>query len=292
MSVEKFLIINDLNFDLRQQLTNNYKFNSLDVEDVFTNTQLPKFELRETYIYIFLHFPEFDQQDKVYYNKELHCFLNSDQLLVINKNKMKNLKNFLSTKDLQNLDTPFRIFYEMLDYLVTLSFKDIIKFKQEIFSIEREIFKFENTQDNLKEILVLKRNLVYFTSTIHSLQIVIEDIQNKYGKTIGTEGLEKLDDSLDKIKKIFSSLNNYREHLKLLTETNETLINRYTNDILKILTSFSILSLIPSTIAAFFGMNVYFGWNNDSLWPLVGITLLTIMVTSFCYFFFRRKGWL
>lgn len=54
---------------------------------------------------------------------------------------------------------------------------------------------------------------------------------------------EAIDDSLDKIKKLINRLENFRETMKLLTETNEMLIARNTNDNIRRLTFINILLL-------------------------------------------------
>lgn len=54
---------------------------------------------------------------------------------------------------------------------------------------------------------------------------------------------EAIDDSLDKIKKLNNRLDNFRETMRLLTETNEMLIARSTNDNVRRLTLINVLLL-------------------------------------------------
>jgi Mg2+ and Co2+ transporter CorA len=84
--------------------------------------------------------------------------------------------------------------------------------------------------------------------------------------------------------------------MKLLTETNEMLIARNTNDNIRRLTLINILLLWPSAIGAFFGMNVHFGWmtvsETQNLIPVMTIILIMILSTVGMYAFFRIKKWI
>ena len=89
---------------------------------------------------------------------------------------------------------------------------------------------------------------------------MFEEVSLKHTDLIDDTGKESIDDSLDKIKKLINRLDNFREITKLLTETNEMIMARSTNQTVRRLTMFNVLLLVPSLTAAFFGMNVHFGW--------------------------------
>jgi Mg2+ and Co2+ transporter CorA len=72
---------------------------------------------------------------------------------------------------------------------------------------------------------------------------LLEDILRKNITLIDEVSREAIDDSLDKIKKLINRLENFRETMKLLTETNEMLIARNTNDNIRRLTFINILLL-------------------------------------------------
>lgn len=125
---------------------------------------------------------------------------------------------------------------------------------------------------------------------------MLEEIILKHSNLIDETGKEAIDDSLDKIKKLMNSLDNFRETMKLLTETNEMIIARNTNETVKRLTFVSILLLGPSFVAAFFGMNVHFGWlshlaeQNNTI-PAIIILCIMLFLTIGMFIFFRHKKW-
>jgi Mg2+ and Co2+ transporter CorA len=124
----------------------------------------------------------------------------------------------------------------------------------------------------------------------------LEDILRKNITLIDEVSQEAIDDSLDKIKKLNNRLDNFRETMRLLTETNEMLIARSTNDNVRRLTLINVLLLWPSAIGAFFGMNVHFGWmtvsETQNLTPMMIIIVIMLFSTVGMYLFFRLKKWI
>src|SRR5919198_667720 len=71
------------------------------------------------------------------------------------------------------------------------------------------------------------------------------------------------DDIVDASERIWDLLDNYKEVVEALEDTNESLISHQQNDILYVLTIFSVVLLPLTVITGFFGMNVHFpGYNS------------------------------
>jgi magnesium transporter len=86
-------------------------------------------------------------------------------------------------------------------------------------------------------------------------------------------------------------LENYKEVVEALEETNESVISHRVNDILRFLTAISVIVLPLTLIASIWGMNVGVPGEGDSedFWIVVGgMALLLIGMVAY----FRRRGWL
>lgn len=129
------------------------------------------------------------------------------------------------------------------------------------------------------------------------LEDMFDELTLKHSELIDGTGKEAIDDSLDKIKKLVNRLDNFRETMKLLTETNEMLMARSTNQNVRRLTLFNVLLLCPTLVAGFFGMNVHFGWftalsDNAAMSPLLTIIVAMVFITLATYHFFIWKKWI
>ncbi len=72
-----------LDKDLKDSMSSQYGIAELDIEDVFTDTQLSKIEARKTYLYVCLQFPEYDRSIRQFFIKEIHIFVAPKFLLLI-----------------------------------------------------------------------------------------------------------------------------------------------------------------------------------------------------------------
>ena len=86
-------------------------------------------------------------------------------------------------------------------------------------------------------------------------------------------------------------LENYKEVVDSLAETNESVISHRVNDILRVLTSISVIVLPLTLIASIWGMNSGVPGEQSlaAFWAIVGV-MLALLVGMVAYF--RRRGWL
>jgi magnesium transporter len=86
-------------------------------------------------------------------------------------------------------------------------------------------------------------------------------------------------------------LENYKEVVEALEDSNESVISHRVNDILRVLTAFSVIILPLTLIASLWGMNVGVPGEGDTedFWAIVG-GMAVLLVSMLAYF--RRRGWL
>jgi magnesium transporter len=291
----QFVFVQGLSDELEDALINEYKIQELEIEDIFTNTQLSKIEQRSDYLYTAFQFPEFDKNKGQFIIKEVHCLISNEFFLLIDKHHHKhaiqfnNLKSNLFDTGISSYD----LFYEMLDFFVTKDFRAISRFKSEINELEQDIFTFDIQNDLVQDILILKRNLSSFYSVVLPLSIVVTELQTKYATKLNRQDVEKLDDTLDKLKKMINNLDTMIKHANLLSESNNALIARSTNEVIRILTSISIIAIVPTMLFSFFGMNVFFGWSDSQNFvPLLGVVMLSLSLTFGVYLYFKKRDWI
>jgi len=99
------------------------------------------------------------------------------------------------------------------------------------------------------------------------------------------------DDIVDASERIWDLLDNFKEVVEALEDTNESVISHRQNDVLRILTVVSVVLLPLTLITGIFGMNVHFpGFETaGAFWAIAGFMLgLAVGLIAF----FRFKRWL
>nr|MBA2474883.1 magnesium transporter CorA [Actinomycetota bacterium] len=99
------------------------------------------------------------------------------------------------------------------------------------------------------------------------------------------------DDIVDAAERIWDLLDNYKEVVEALEDTNESVISHKQNAVLRVLTVFSAVVLPLTLLSGIFGMNVAFPGSGtaEAFWVIVAsmaVTLVGLLT------FFRLKRWL
>ena len=86
-------------------------------------------------------------------------------------------------------------------------------------------------------------------------------------------------------------LENYKEVVDGLEDTNESVLSHRTNDVLRVLTAFSVVVLPLTLVASVWGMNVGLPGEDTeaAFWVVVG-AMLALLVGMLA--FFKRRGWI
>ena len=86
-------------------------------------------------------------------------------------------------------------------------------------------------------------------------------------------------------------LENYKEVIEALESTNESVISHRVNDILRVLTSISVVVLPLTLVASVFGMNVEVPGQGsiEAFWIVI---IVMVLMLGGMLGYFRHRGWL
>jgi magnesium transporter len=120
---------------------------------------------------------------------------------------------------------------------------------------------------------------------------VFRDLERTKQRYMRDELEVYFDDIVDASERIWDMLENYKEVVVALDETNESVISHRVNEILRVLTAFSVVVLPLTFIASLWGMNVGVPGEGDTtaFW-IVSAACVAILLGMVA--FFRRRGWL
>ena len=143
----------------------------------------------------------------------------------------------------------------------------------------------------LIQLMNLKKSLVYFSTSLRSNQIVLDKTLTFQPLRMYADDADLLEDVIIENKQAIEMANTYST---ILTETMDafaSIISNNFNNILKLLTSITIILAIPTMIASFLGMNVPVPLQDEPYGFLI-IIVLSLIVSSLLAVAINRKGWL
>jgi magnesium transporter len=137
----------------------------------------------------------------------------------------------------------------------------------------------------------VKQEIISYRKVIKPERSTLRVLERRVDKFLPEELELYFDDIVDAAERIWDQLDNYKEVVDGLESTNESVISHRQNDVLRLLTIFSVTMLPLTVITGLFGMNVDFpGFGtHPAFWVIVGIMLSTLVGMLG---FFRLKRWL
>src|SRR4051812_12795945 len=281
----------------RAWLVEHFEFHPLDIEDVMSRNQRPKIDAYPDYLFIVLHFPIFDKQVGRLNAGELDLFVGPDFVITLPNQALK-LVEYLFERARDNDDFREQLFskgsgyllYQIVDRCFDYCFPMLRKIGNKLEQLEEDIFS-GRSEEVVRDISNVKQEIINFRKTIRPERTVLRDLERTKQRYMREDLEVYFDDIVDAAERIWDMLENYKEVVGALEDTNESVLSHRVNDVLRVLTSISVIVLPLTFLASLWGMNVGVPGEGDqtAFWIIAGV-MIGVLVGM--VMFFRRRGWL
>jgi magnesium transporter len=146
-------------------------------------------------------------------------------------------------------------------------------------------------KDLVRDIHKVKQEIISYRKIIKPQRPTLRQLERGVERFLPEELELYFDDIVDASERIWDLLDNYKEVVEALEDTNESLISHQQNDILYVLTIFSVVMLPLTFLTGLFGMNVHFPGYGSTL-AFWGILAAFVALIASMLGFFRYKRWL
>jgi magnesium transporter len=279
------------------ELAERFGWHPLDLEDVLSKRQRPKIDDYPEYLFAVLHFPVYDKVVQRLNAAELDIFLGPDYLVTLpNVELLPVTRLFRRCEDDAELRAQLfpkgsgRLLYEVLDDLFDYCFPILDKIAHKLDAVEDDMFE-GRSDEVVRDISNVKQEIISYRKIIKPQRATLRVLERKVERFLPEELELYFDDLVDASERIWDLLDNYKEVVEALEDTNESVIQHRQNDVLRVLTVFSAVLLPVTFVASIFGMNVaYPGEGTAASFWIVLAAMLAMIVGLVS--FFRYKGWL
>jgi magnesium transporter len=278
-------------------LAERFGWHPLDVEDILSKRQRPKVDEYPEYLFVVLHFPAYDKAVQRLNAAELDVVVGKDYVVTLPATELSPVTRLFNRcqNDEEERERYFGqgsgyLLYHILDDLFDYCFPILDKIGHKLDSLEDEMFE-GRSEEIVRDISNAKQEIISYRKIIKPERSTLRLLERHMGRFL-PETLELyFGDLVDASERIWDILDNYKEVVEALEDTNESVISHNQNNVLRILTVFSVVLLPLTLISGIFGMNVHFpGYGSvEAFWVIVGLMVATI---AGLVAFFRFKRWL
>ena len=280
----------------RAWLEEHFDFHPLDYEDVFSRNQRPKVDEYDDYLFVVLHFPAYDKQIGRLNAAELDVFVGPDYVVTLPNQPIPPLEYLFercrTREDLREQlfgKGPGYLLYKIVDDCVDASFPMLRKMGNKLERLEEDIFE-GRSAEIVRDLSNVKQEIINFRKIVRPQRSALRDLERT--RRYVSEDLEVyFDDIIDASERIWDMLENFKEVVEALEDTNESVLSHRLNDVLRILTAFSVIMLPLTLIASIFGMNTRVPGEQSiaGFWVVI-VAMVIVLVGMLAVF--RRRGWL
>ena len=183
------------------------------------------------------------------------------------------------------------LLYEILSELFDYCFPILDKIGFKLDRLEDAIFEQHRSEDVARDISNVKQEIIAYRKIIKPERATLRLLERVRTRYLSEDLEVYFDDIVDSSERIWDQLDNYKEVVDALEQTNESVIAHKQNDILRVLTVITVILLPMTLVTGLYGMNVPIPFQHErhSFYDIVGgmLVLSGVMLA-----FFRTKKWL
>ncbi len=281
-------------------LAQEFGFHPLDLDDCLSRIQRPKIDEYEEYLFIVFHFPLFRKEAGVTVASQVSVFIGENYLVTIHDGVLKPLVKLFADCQTNgaacatNMKSSGYLLYRITDLLVDYCLPITNKIMQNLERAEDEIFDTRQIGRVVRDLSLLRRDIISNRRVIWSMKAVIGSLEHKTERYTKEDLKAFWGDVVDHVDKTWDTLDECKEIVEGLHAAQSSLSSHHINETMRILTVITTIMMPLTLVASIYGMNIKL--------PMVGhessfasfLIIISVMLVSIAVMlvFFRSRRWL
>ena len=170
------------------------------------------------------------------------------------------------------------LLYKIVDDSFDYCFPMLRKIGNKLERLEEDIFE-GRSEEVVRDISNSKQEIINFRKVIRPQRAVLRDLERTKQRYLAEDLEVYFDDIVDASERIWDMLENFKEVVEALEDTNESVLSHRVNEVLRVLTAFSVIILPLTLLASIFGMNVGVPGEGDvgAFWTIIGVMVVVLV---------------
>ncbi len=229
-------------------------FHPLTVEDVLHGSQRPKIDPYGKYVFIVVR--GLNPTGKG--TEQLSIYLGKNFIVTVNLRPIESLNNTfekVKRNPLMLKRGPDFVAYAILDSLVDGFFPILERIDDDIERVEDRIFK-QGDNTVLENLFKLKRDVITLRRVAWPMRDIANAMARRDFEFVTVHNAAYFRDVYDHLLRITESTENMRDLITSSMEGYLSVVSNNLNNVMKKLTSITLIVMLPTLIASIYGMNV------------------------------------
>lgn len=280
-----------------ESLRVEFKIDENPLRDITVEAATPKIEQFEDQLYLVLHFPVFNSQERTTEGKEIDFIVTRSAVITVCYGSLTPLEHLFeacntsrTTKEELFSDTTVHLLFNILSYLYDHSVRQLSHIKKNIDQVDVEMF---TTKANLvKRILEIRRDILNFRRTVAPQRHILESLVRRGAHLLGRRSQASFEDLREAYNRVWQILESHKDAIEAIHETNDSMVAARQQSTIQTLTMLSVVTFYLTLVAAIFSIDAVYkpivGMRYD-FWIILAIMAGTLGVLLL---FFKKKRWL
>ena len=276
-----------------QKIADYFDIDITDIRAALDDEESSRIELEDGYTLILVDIPsiEVNHDVETYITVPLGILLTQGAIITVCTEETPVLQHFVKRR-VRDFGTKkkMRFVYQILFQTAALYQSDLRIIDKKRTAIEERVG--ENTEDeDLIDLHSLESTLVYFATSLRANGVVLDRLSRYTRLKQYPEDQELLGDVIVENKQAIEMTSIYRDIINGTRELLSSILDNRLNNVMKYLTSITIVMAIPTVISGLYGMNV-----NEKWMPFANtangfgiICLLTLVICLLTLLILRKK---
>ena len=259
-----------------------------DIEDI---DERPRIEVENGWTLIIMRIPVKSNDVKLpFHTIPVGVVFKEEVCVTISFHQTEMLTDFVAYANKKNIDIK-----DNFDLVLRLLLSSSVWYLKYLKQVNQKIKLAEDNleksikNEELQALLQIEKCLVFFITSLKGNDILLHRIKNIKSQRMNYDA-DLLEDVEIELRQAQETTNIYSDILTGTMDAYASVISNNMNTIMKQMTSISIILMIPTVIASFYGMNVPNGLQNNPMGLLIIISV-SILFSVFGVFLFKKKRW-
>lgn len=260
---------------------------SLDIDE------RPRYELDNNVRFIIIKTPtennSFNDSDAYYITIPICIILTHNQIVTVNSFDNGAIKKFLNTFQKRHPDKRNMMVLKVFEKIVHNFMEYLKEINQKRNLYEQKLYD-SNRNEELLNLMRIQKSLVYFVTALRSNELLMMKLERTNFLGLNEDERELLNDLIVDTSQALEMANIYTTILSSTMDAFASIISNNLNNVMKRLTSITIILSLPVLVASVYGMNVDIPYQHSPHAFYIPV-ILSLVVSVIIGGYFMKKKW-